>query len=149
MQVEETSLPGVFILSPKVFGDARGFFMESFNQKAFEEAYLHEYGRLLSNINIRVMNVRVSVIGHRAKFDLSLLAPSKSSSLNGAEIGKRSVYSDGNWLDVKIFDRLSLPIGARINGPAILEQPDTTIFLEGNMVGSVDDYGNFLIRVEN
>ena len=34
MQVEETSLPGVFILSPKVFGDARGFFMESFNQKA-------------------------------------------------------------------------------------------------------------------
>jgi len=38
MQVEETSLPGVFILSPKVFGDARGFFMESFNQKAFEEA---------------------------------------------------------------------------------------------------------------
>lgn len=25
MQVEETSLPGVFILSPKVFGDARGF----------------------------------------------------------------------------------------------------------------------------
>ena len=38
MQVEETSLPGVFVLTPKVFGDARGFFMESFNQKAFEEA---------------------------------------------------------------------------------------------------------------
>ena len=118
-------------------------------QKAFEEAYLQEYGRLLSNITIRVMNVRVSVIGHRAKFDLSLLAPSKSSSLDGAVIGKRSVYSDGNWLDVEIFDRLSLPIGARINGPAVLEQPDTTIFLEGNMVGFVDDYGNFLIRVEN
>ena len=84
-----------------------------------------------------------------SKFDLSLLAPSKSSSLNRAAIGKRSVYSDGNWLDVKIFDRLSLPIGAKINGPAVLEQPDTTIFLEGNMVGSVDDYGNFLIRVEN
>ena len=62
---------------------------------------------------------------------------------------KRQVYSDGNWLEVEIFDRLSLPIGARINGPAVLEQPDTTIFLEGNMVGSVDDYGNFLIRVEN
>ena len=37
MQVEETSLPGVFILSPKVFGDARGFFMESFNQRNFSE----------------------------------------------------------------------------------------------------------------
>lgn len=38
MQVEKTSLPGVVILTPKAFGDARGFFMESFNQKAFEDA---------------------------------------------------------------------------------------------------------------
>ncbi|TDV99050.1 dTDP-4-dehydrorhamnose 3,5-epimerase [Halomonas alkaliantarctica] len=38
MLVEKTSLPDVLILTPKVFGDARGFFMESFNQKAFEEA---------------------------------------------------------------------------------------------------------------
>jgi dTDP-4-dehydrorhamnose 3,5-epimerase len=34
----ETALPGVLILEPKVFGDERGFFMESFNQKAFQEA---------------------------------------------------------------------------------------------------------------
>ncbi|MGP9799105.1 dTDP-4-dehydrorhamnose 3,5-epimerase [Halomonas sp. 86] len=38
MQIEETSLPGVVALTPRVFGDERGFFMESFNQKAFEEA---------------------------------------------------------------------------------------------------------------
>jgi len=33
-----TRLPEVFILEPKVFGDSRGFFMESFNQQAFERA---------------------------------------------------------------------------------------------------------------
>ncbi|CAM4313832.1 dTDP-4-dehydrorhamnose 3,5-epimerase [Vreelandella rituensis] len=38
MKVEQTSLPEVVILTPKVFGDARGFFMESFNQQAFEQA---------------------------------------------------------------------------------------------------------------
>lgn len=38
MLVEKTSLPEVVILTPKVFGDERGFFMESFNQRAFEEA---------------------------------------------------------------------------------------------------------------
>jgi len=38
MQVIETRLPQVLILEPKVFGDERGFFMESFNQRAFEEA---------------------------------------------------------------------------------------------------------------
>lgn len=38
MNATPTALPEVVILEPKVFGDARGFFMESFNQKAFEEA---------------------------------------------------------------------------------------------------------------
>ena len=38
MKVIETPLPGVLILEPKVFGDARGFFFESWNEKTFREA---------------------------------------------------------------------------------------------------------------
>jgi len=38
MKVIETALPGVLILEPRVFEDARGFFLESFNQQKFEEA---------------------------------------------------------------------------------------------------------------
>ncbi len=38
MKVTPTSIPEVLIIEPKVFGDARGFFFESFNQKAFNEA---------------------------------------------------------------------------------------------------------------
>jgi len=38
MKVTPTALEGVLILEPKVFGDERGFFMESFNQRAFDEA---------------------------------------------------------------------------------------------------------------
>ncbi|MFL1516591.1 dTDP-4-dehydrorhamnose 3,5-epimerase [Pseudomonas prosekii] len=38
MNVIETALPGVLIIEPKVFGDERGFFYESFNAKAFAEA---------------------------------------------------------------------------------------------------------------
>jgi dTDP-4-dehydrorhamnose 3,5-epimerase len=37
MKVIETSLPGVFILEPVVFGDERGFFFESYNKKALEK----------------------------------------------------------------------------------------------------------------
>jgi dTDP-4-dehydrorhamnose 3,5-epimerase len=36
--VTATALPEVLIFEPKVFGDARGFFMESFNQKVFDDA---------------------------------------------------------------------------------------------------------------
>jgi dTDP-4-dehydrorhamnose 3,5-epimerase len=38
MQSTPTAIPEVLIIEPKVFGDARGFFYESFNQKAFNEA---------------------------------------------------------------------------------------------------------------
>ena len=38
MKVIETAIPGLLILEPKVFGDARGFFMESYNAKAFQDA---------------------------------------------------------------------------------------------------------------
>lgn len=37
MNVIRTELPDVLILEPKVFGDERGFFFESFNQRVFEE----------------------------------------------------------------------------------------------------------------
>lgn len=38
MKVTPTAIPEVLIAQPNVFGDARGFFYESFNQKAFNQA---------------------------------------------------------------------------------------------------------------
>lgn len=37
-----TSLPGVFILEPRVFGDERGFFLESYNERVFAELGIQE-----------------------------------------------------------------------------------------------------------
>lgn len=37
MNVIETAIPGVVILEPRVFGDARGYFFESFSQREFDE----------------------------------------------------------------------------------------------------------------
>lgn len=38
MKVIETAIPGVLILEPKVFGDERGYFLESWNKRDFEAA---------------------------------------------------------------------------------------------------------------
>lgn len=38
MKVTPSAIPGVLLIEPKVFGDERGFFFESFNQKVFNEA---------------------------------------------------------------------------------------------------------------
>jgi dTDP-4-dehydrorhamnose 3,5-epimerase len=38
MKIVPTALPDVMVIEPQVFGDARGFFFESFNRRAFREA---------------------------------------------------------------------------------------------------------------
>lgn len=38
LSITRTAIPDAMIIEPKVFGDARGFFLESFNQKAFADA---------------------------------------------------------------------------------------------------------------
>mgnify|MGYP000896869848 FL=1 len=41
MKVIQTAIPDALIIEPQVFGDPRGFFMETWNRKKFEEAGLH------------------------------------------------------------------------------------------------------------
>jgi N-methylhydantoinase A len=112
---------------------------------AFEARYREAYGRLLDGIPIRLLNLRVAAVGLRPKFDLTLLAPSAGASVEEAHRGSRQVYVDGAWHEATVHERLALPIGARVEGPALLEQPDATIFVEPDLVGEVDRFGNFII----
>lgn len=49
MQVTRLSIPDVLLIEPKIFGDARGFFFESFNQRAFNEATGTSYAFVQDN----------------------------------------------------------------------------------------------------
>jgi N-methylhydantoinase A len=114
-------------------------------RKAFETRYAQVYSRPLEGIAIRVLNLRVSVIGRRPKFDLAILAPKEGFGVEEAYTGKREIWVDGGWHEAAIYDRLTLPIDAEISGPAILEQPDTTILIEPGLFGRVDNFGNLVI----
>lgn len=112
---------------------------------AFEQRYRTIYGRPLSGIAIRVLNLRISAIGRRPKFDLILLAPPPGNTPEDAHTGTRQVWIDGAYHQTAIYDRLPLSVGVQIPGPAILEQPDATIFIEPDQTGTVDRFGNLII----
>ncbi len=114
-------------------------------EAAFDAAYTATYGRLLPNGARRVMNLRTAVIGRRPKFDLTSLAP-VGGSIEAARTGKRKVHFDDTWRDTAIYDRLALPVGAQIDGPAILVQPDTTVLIDPGLSGRVDAFGNTIIE---
>ena len=117
-------------------------------QEAFNTAYSAAYGRLLDGIPVRVMNYRVTVIGRRPAFDMGVFAPKDGKSADECRTGSRTVWAEGAFHEAGLFDRLSLAIGERIAGPSVLEQPDTTIFVDPGLVATVDGFGNLVIRPE-
>lgn len=112
---------------------------------AFERAYLKAYGRLLDGIAVRLLNLRLAVIGRRPKLDLRKLAPAAGGSVADARTGSRPMFAGGAWADTPVYDRLALPVGAEIAGPAVLEQLDTTIIVEPGQTARVDDFGNVVL----
>ena len=112
-------------------------------QTAFEATYRREFGRILEGIPVRMLNLRYSRIGQRPKFDLHLLAP-KGEGVT-TPIGTQAVYINGQWVDARRFDRMTLPVGHRVVGPAILEQIDTTVWLEPGYQAVVDAFGNLIL----
>lgn len=117
-------------------------------QAAFDATYHAAYGRLLDGIPVRVMNYRVTVIGRRPAFDMAVFAPKDGRSADECRTGTRTVWAEGAFHEAGIYDRLSLAVGERIAGPAILEQPDTTIFVDPGLYATVDRFGNLVIRPE-
>lgn len=57
MKVTSTAIPDVLLFEPKVFGDERGFFFESFNQKVFQQAAAFEPTFVQDNHSRSVKNV--------------------------------------------------------------------------------------------
>ena len=125
--------------------DGSGELSREIVQRAFTDTYSGAYGRLLPHVSVRVLNLRTTVIGARPKIDLLSMAPSADASIATARTGLRQIWF-GAWQEAAVYDRLALPVGAEIAGPAVLEQPDTTILIEPGQRGVVDRFGNLLIE---
>ncbi len=112
---------------------------------AFAATYAGAYGRLMEGVPIRVLNLRTAVIGARPKIDLLSMAPDRAATIEAARRGTRPIWF-GGWTEAAVFDRLALPVDADIAGPAVLEQPDTTILIEPGQHGTVDRFGNLILE---
>lgn len=113
---------------------------------AFDTAYRATFGRLLENVPMRVMNYRIATIGRRPQLDMAVFAPKGRKPAEECRTGTRRIYVDGAFHEAAIYDRLELGIGAVVTGPAILEQPDTTVLVDPGLTAHVDHFGNLIIR---
>ena len=113
----------------------------------FLERYKARFDIELPEMTAMLVNLRTTVIGRRAPVDLAIFAPAIDGSALTQPHGARQVRFTGGWLDTPIFDRASLGRGATLAGPAIVEQPDTTVVIDPGATAVVDGLGNLVITV--
>jgi N-methylhydantoinase A len=113
----------------------------------FIERYKTRFDIELPEMTAMLVNLRTTVIGRRAPVDLAIFAPVSDGSGAPQPSGAREVRFNGGWHDTAIFDRASLGSGATLTGPAIVEQPDTTVVIDPGATAVVDDLGNLVISV--
>ena len=114
--------------------------------EAFAARHTQEYGYDIAGRPVETVNCRSQAIGQVAH-----ARPSRNletGALEDAVTGSRSVYfgAVNGWQDSKVYRRRSLPEGARIEGPAVIEEMSaTTILLPGQMA-ELDTAGNIVIE---
>ena len=118
-------------------------------QRLFEQAYFDRFRVELPEIRANLVNLNASIIGVRPAVDLSTLIDpaTRETTLAAAALPSRRVWFDGQWRDTTIYWRDKLPIGCRIEGPAIIEQMDTTIVIDPGNVATDDADGNIHIQI--
>ncbi|HIB46595.1 MAG TPA: hydantoinase/oxoprolinase family protein, partial [Candidatus Lambdaproteobacteria bacterium] len=109
-------------------------------QTAFEKAYWDRFGVELPEIRAVLVNLHTAVIGRRKPVPLtSLIAETEQKTkIEDCKIGIRRVWFESGWKETPIYKREFLPKQANFNGPAIIEQLDTTIIVEPENQVEVD-----------
>jgi N-methylhydantoinase A len=123
---------------------------------AFEKAYWARFEVELREMRAQLVSLRTAVIGRRRPVPLEGLRATSSAPGAGrpgsaggpmAPAARRRVWFDAGWLDTPIYRREQLGAGAEIEGPAIVEQMDTTTVIEPRDRARVDALGNLEIAV--
>lgn len=116
----------------------------------FIARYATLYGRnaTLPNAEPQLLRIGVDVVGPIARPRIEAYEPAGEDSSTAAS-GTRAVFwpETMEWIETPIYDGPLLRPGNRVLGPAIIEQPGTTIVVPPGADSVVDNYGNNVINL--
>ncbi|AOL17455.1 5-oxoprolinase [Sulfolobus sp. A20] len=94
-----------------------------------------------SDSPIEIVNFRVYGIIKARK------VPLLKRKLNGNSVKEttRNVFINGRYEEFKVYDKSTLPTRYKVPGPAVLEDPTSTIIILKGQRGEIDEYGNVII----
>jgi N-methylhydantoinase A len=112
----------------------------------FHQEHDRAYGYSAPTEPVEFVNLRLSAIGRIAKPRLREVA-GRGTDAASARKGTRQVYfaESGGYVECVIFDRYRLGKGCTIEGPAIVEEIDSTTVIHPGYRAEVDRFGNLIL----
>src|SRR5215218_2867097 len=110
---------------------------------AFETAYVRAHGRMGPDVPTEAISWRVLSRGPDPALRL-LAAPAGDGD---ALKGTRDVYLDGAYRETPIFDRYRMTVGTQIEGPAIVEERESTTVVGAGATARVAEDGSLIVEM--
>lgn len=110
----------------------------------FHEYHEREYTFRLDS-PIELVNFHVTGIVTLPKPSLRRIDPSERSFQKSRK-SDREVFIGREWVKAEVYEKDLLPPGTEILGPAIIEEPTSTIVVGKEQIAAVDEYGNIVIK---
>ncbi len=114
-------------------------------EQGFEAEYVRLYGRRPPGVEAEVMTWRVRLLGPLPELDVRLRRRTGADPRKGS----RKVWfaEAGRYADTAVYDRYLLLPGARFQGPAVVEERESTMVLGPGASAQVDAVGNLVVEV--
>jgi N-methylhydantoinase A len=115
--------------------------------EAFHVRHKEHYGYDMRGQSVEIVNLRLVVTGKRRELVPERIAASRGE-LKQALLEKRKAwFADSGYVVTPVYDRDRLPRDARIAGPAIVEQMDTTTVLPPKSQAKLDRHGYLHVEI--
>ena len=109
----------------------------------FHQTHERLYG-VRFHVPVEVVALRAVATGATPSVE-ETAPPPAGGSIEAALMETRKAWFDGAWIDTPNYERSKLALGARVEGPAIIRQYDTTTVVLPRHYAEVDAHGNVLI----
>lgn len=119
---------------------------EELLENEFNKIYMKTFGRNLTDVSLEAVTWRLSVSEPLPSSEFNFVSRGQTNYVDGLK-GVRPVYMPENaeFIDCQVLDRYSLKPGAKIDGPAIIEERESTVFVGPGARFSIDKHFNLLM----
>ncbi len=116
--------------------------------RAFEETYHKTFTRTPPGVSVEIVNVRISQRADIPGGDMALQAASAAGDGDACKGRRRAYFPEGgDFVETDVYDRYRMHPGTRYEGPAIVEEMESTLIVGPGAAFGIDESGNLIAEL--